>query len=48
MDQSTTYISNGIRNIVIVVTVIAVIGTIIDLISIWLKTMKPKDDKKTA
>lgn len=48
MDQSTTYISNGIRNIVIVVTVIAVIGTIIDLISIWLKTIKPKDNKKAA
>jgi len=48
MEESTTYISNGIRNIVVVVTVIAVIGTIIDLISMWLKTMKPKDNKKAA
>lgn len=45
MDVTVEYIKNGLRNILIWVTVIAIAITIIDLASIWFKTLKPKPAK---
>lgn len=42
MEVSVAYLRNGLRNILIWVTVIVIVVTVIDLISIWLKTLRPK------
>lgn len=48
MDQNVEFIRNGIDNIISVTTAVIIVLTVIDLISIWLKTIKPKDNKKAA
>ena len=45
MDVTVAYLQNGLKNILVWVTVFAVVISIIDLISIWLKTLKPKPEK---
>lgn len=46
MDTTIAYLKNGLRNIVIWVSVIASVVTAIDLTSIWLKTLRPKQIKE--
>lgn len=48
MDQNVEYLRNGLKNILVWVSVIVVVIAITDLISIWLKTIKPKETKKAA
>jgi len=45
MEVTVQYLRNGLRNIMIWISVIAVVVTTFDLISIWLKTLKPKENK---
>jgi len=45
MDVTVEFIKDGLRNIVIWVTMIVVVVTVIDLTSVWLKTLRPKPQK---
>lgn len=49
MDSSIVYLQNGLRTILIWISVIVSALTIADLISIWFKTLRPKvEHKKSA
>ena len=48
MEQDVSFIQNGLRNILVWITVIVIVVTGIDLVSIWLKTLKPKETKKAV
>lgn len=45
MEVTVDYLKNGLKNIMIWVSVIASLLTVVDFISIWLKTLKPKQIK---
>ena len=45
MDVTVEYLKDGLRNILIWITVIVILVSVIDLIYIWLKTLKPKSLK---
>jgi hypothetical protein len=48
MEQDVSFIQNGLSNILVWITVIVIVVTGIDLVSIWLKTLKPKEIKKAV
>ena len=48
MEQDVSFIQNGLSNILVWITVIVIVVTGIDLVSIWLKTLKPKETKKAV
>ncbi|MCD4826249.1 MAG: hypothetical protein K8Q99_00550 [Acholeplasmataceae bacterium] len=48
MVSTVVYLQNGLKNILIWITVIVSALTIVDLISIWLKTLRPKSEHKKS
>ncbi|AUD63184.1 hypothetical protein BK010_06125 [Tenericutes bacterium MO-XQ] len=48
MEQDVSFVQDGLNNILVWITVIVIVVTGIDLISIWLKTLKPKETKKAV